>query len=40
MGVYERVAGCYRSAALILGVSAAAVQAVCWVAWRNAKAVS
>ena len=40
VGVYERVAGCYRQAALTLGVSAAVVQAVCWVAWRNAKAVS
>jgi hypothetical protein len=39
VGVYERVADCYRAAGAILGVSATLVQAVTWVAWRNAKAV-
>ncbi len=34
-GVYGAVADAYRSAASTLGVSAAVVQAVVWVAWRN-----
>lgn len=36
-GGYDTVANAYREAARIAGVSASTVQAVTWVAWRNAK---
>lgn len=36
-GVYDALADAYRAAALVLGVSAPSVQAVCWVVERGRK---
>jgi hypothetical protein len=36
-GVYDAIADAYRAAALVLGVSAPSVQAVCWVVERGRK---
>jgi hypothetical protein len=39
-GVYELFAAAYRRAAILAGVSAPQIQAITWVAWREANGIT